>query len=123
MEWILIDASWSMDVYLPEIQEALQRPGRKFLFRDDIEEIHGEFEIYGRSAVWDCVTRFATRLLREKPGRLTILTDWSDNVSFRETEKSCIKLLETLDWDTDFPIKGPKLERACSYNIWSCSKR
>jgi hypothetical protein len=125
--WVLIDASWSMDHYAEKIDRYLELPGRKYVFRTDFEKLEEPLEFYGRSAIYDCFCRFCGLLTDKDPSTLIVLTDGEDNGSVFAnlgTMRMHLRSLEKDGWIVEFPIKAPvELERTCSYNVWSCSKR
>ena len=126
--WVLIDASWSMDRYAEKIDRYLELPGKKFVFRTDFEKLDEPLEFYGRSAVYDCFARFSAMLLKDyDPDTLVVITDGDDTGSIFSNQGTCrmhLRALEKEGWTVRFPVKNPfELERTCSYNIWSCSRR
>ena len=126
--WVLIDASWSMDQYAEKIDRYLELPGKRFVFRTDFEKLDEPLEFYGRSAVYDCFARFSAMLLKNHdPDTLLVITDGDDTGSTFSNQGTCrmhLRALEKEGWTVRFPVKNPfELERTCSYNIWSCSRR
>ena len=124
----LIDASWSMDRHIDKIDPFLELPGENYVFRMDVEKLEEPLEFYGRSAVYDCFTDFSTLLLKKyEPSTLTVFTDGDDTGSTYSNLGTCrmhLRALEKDGWTVQFPIKNPfALEKSCSYNIWSCSRR
>ena len=105
-----------MDRHIDKIDPFLELPGENYVFRMDVEKLEEPLEFYGRSAVYDCFTDFST-----------LFTDGDDTGSTYSNLGTCrmhLRALEKDGWTVQFPIKNPfALEKSCSYNIWSCSRR